>query len=185
MERAEKIESTRFLGSEFIVWIWFCSEALEARLEVPGFGPAEVWLDTLLVLEAPEEKGERVALRGLAPSGGEEARVALAQGKLPTQARLHLRLDPEDYGFVLRADTLARSQVQLPAKLKEAGEERFLERMQLLERLDGMFDALFREFLRVRVSPSWERQIVPALREWVGGGDLPSAAVVRGWLKKR
>jgi hypothetical protein len=184
VERAERIETTRFLGSEFIVLLWFASEALEGAVDLPELGRAELWLDTLLVLQAPEDKTECVTLRGLAPSGGEEARTALAEGKLPTQARVHVRLEPRDFAFVLRADTLQRSGVVLPAQLREAGDERFYERLALLEECDRILGALWRDFAQLRTSALWGRELTSALRAWVKDGNTPSAAQLRAWIAK-
>ena len=172
MDLLEKVETTRFVGREFLVWLWFKSELMQGDLELDGQGQVELWLDTSLTLESPVDKLEKTTLKGLAPSGGDEAKVALQHGKLPVKARISLVLGEEQFAFVLDAASLARAGVQVPSVLKEDDDERFLERMSLLERLDDVFTALYREFIQLRLSKGWEQEFVPALAAWARGEDV-------------
>lgn len=181
---AERIESTRFLGNELIVWLWFRTEVYQAGFEVPDVGDAEVWLETLIALEAPDAKTERLALRGALASGWREAKVALAEGKLPTQVKVHVRVDPDDWTCVLDARTLSRSQVQVPAKIKAEGDERFYERMALLDRLDQVLAVVFAEFSALRASPAWSDKVVPAIQAWLTGRVSLGLKEYRGLVRR-
>lgn len=184
MDLVERIEGTRFLGGEFIVWLWFKSELFEGELDVPGFGKVELWLDTLLSFESQLDKAEKTTLRGLAPSTTPEAREALKQGKLPSRARISARLGPQDYALVLTASTLAISSASIPALITDSGDERFYERMQLLEELDRLIAALYEEFIQLRLGPLWESELVPAIRGWARGREELTAPAYRGLLKR-
>lgn len=184
MDLLDRIEGTRFLGSEFIVWLWFKSELFEGEFDVPGFGKVELWLDTLLSFESPLDKAEKTTLRGIAPSTTPEAREAIKQGKLPTRARISARLGPQDYALVLAAPTLAISSATIPALIDDDGDERFYERMQLLEELDRLLAALYEEFIQLRLGPLWESELVPAIRDWAKGREHLTAPAYRGLLKR-
>jgi len=55
----DTIENTRFLGPEFLVWMWFKSELFGSELELDGYGQIELWLDSQLVLESQiDSRGE-------------------------------------------------------------------------------------------------------------------------------
>ena len=52
MNLADLIETRRFLGSEFMMWLWFKSETHDGLMDVAGHGAIEVVYDDRLVLEA-------------------------------------------------------------------------------------------------------------------------------------
>ncbi len=161
-------ESRRFLGREFLAWLWFESELFETSFVVAGFGDCELWLEKSVALESfGEREVEKSKLTGEAPSGRPEAREALRQGKLPTQAKLMVRRGEQDFALVLTADTLGLSGVKIPALLKGEGDEPFFERIQLIEELEGAIEALYRDFLLLRLDASYGRAVMPAMRAWM------------------
>ena len=172
---AESIETRRFLGREFVTWLWFQSETFEQKLSIEGFGECELWLERSLVLEALTEAGkEKATLAGVAPSGGPEAREALRQGKLPTKAKIAIRRDEQDFALTLDADGLSLSGVKIPALLKGDGDDPFYERMQLIEEVEGAIEALYRDFLVERLGPGWDKAVVPAMRAWMNDEETPA-----------
>ncbi|MEO7093675.1 MAG: hypothetical protein ABI175_10520 [Polyangiales bacterium] len=164
-------ETRRFLGREFLAWTWFESELFETRFtasQTGSFGDCEIWLERSLALESNGERElEKSKLTGEAPSGRPEAREALRQGKLPTQAKLVVQRGEQQFSLVLDADTLGLSGVKIPALLKGEGDEPFYERIQLIEQLEGAIEALYRSFLLLRLDASWGRAVMPAIRAWM------------------
>jgi hypothetical protein len=86
----ERIETTRFLGPEFLTWFWFKSELFEGNLSRPDGSALEGWLDAQLLMQSASDKRERTRLYGLAPSASPEAKLSLLRGKWPMQARVCL-----------------------------------------------------------------------------------------------
>jgi hypothetical protein len=169
------IETRRFLGREFLVWLWFESELFEQKFSIEGFGECELWLEKSLVLESLTEAGkERATLSGVAPSGGPEAREALRQGKMPVKAKLAMKRDEQDFALALDADGLSLSGVKVPAVLKGEGDEPFQERITLIEELEGAIETLYREFLVARLQPDWDKAVVPAIRAWMNDEETPA-----------
>lgn len=172
----ELIETRRFLGREFLAWLWFESEVFEERFSIEGFGECELHLEKQLTLESGPDfdqsrEKEQSKLTGFAPSGTPEAREALRRGKLPTKAKLVVRRDEQDFALVLDADALALSGVKIPALIKGEGEDPFYERIQLIEEIEGAIEALFRSFLLVRLDAAWTRDVVPAMKAWMREQD--------------
>ena len=161
-------ETRRFLGREFLAWLWFETELFEQRFAIEGFGECDVWLERSIALESNGEREvEKSKLTGEAPSGRPEAREALRQGKLPTQAKLVVKRGEQDFSLALDADTLGLSGVKIPALLKKEGDEPFYERIQLIEELEGAIESLYRSFLVLRLDASWGRTVMPAIRAWM------------------
>jgi hypothetical protein len=175
MALLEAIEKHRFLGREFLIWLWFESEQFEAEFEIPRY-VFKLWFEGQITLEVNKEERECSKLSGVAPSATSEAREALRQGKYPTQARLHLEHDERQYTFMLAAETLGISGVKLPALIKEEEEERFFERMYLIEELETMIEGLFAQFLALKLSASWSTHILPAIQGWIRDEPLLDTA---------
>jgi len=176
-ELIERIETTRFLGPELLLWVWLRQELFNEPVALGKLGEAEVWLDRKLTLEHILDRTERVAVRGAQPSGSPEAREAVRNMKVPVAARLVLRLAERDFAFDFNASRFLLGGGAVPALLKEEGDDAFLERTSLLEQLTGLLDALFAAFLRERLAPSWSKAWEPALVAWVEGENVPASAL--------
>ncbi len=170
---AEAIETRKFLGREFLAWIWFESQLFESTFAMVDDGEKktfELWPEKRLVLERLSEAGkEKDVMTGLAPTGTEEALEAIRQGKWPTSMKLGLRLDEQEFAFAIDGDSLALSQVKIPALLKGDGDDPFYERMNLIEKLERIVEGLYLSFLARRLdSLSWDmtRQ---AMINWANG----------------
>ncbi len=181
----DRIGRGRFLGREFLVWLWFESEVFDGELELAGTGVFEIHLDTQIVLCLDKEQSR---LKGRAPSGGREAREALRQGKTPTNARLRLTKGEHDYAFQLAADKLGLSAVKIPTHVKDEKHDQFYERMYLIEELEVLLDGLYSDFLALRLGKAWNESILPMIQTWVREEEVDSEAYGRARtaaLKKR
>ena len=54
--------------------------------------------------------------------------------------------------------------------------ESFYERMHLAREVEDLLEALYRDFLALRLSAAWQKTVVPALREWVRGEEVDADA---------
>lgn len=176
-ELVERVETTRFLGAELLLWLWLRSELVTDPIALGELGEAEVWLDRKLVLEHVLDRAERVAVRGAQPAGSSEAREAVRNAKLPVTARVVLRLAERDFAFDLNAPRFSIGAGAVPALLKEDGDDAFLERIALIEQLTGLLDALFAAFLRERLAPSWSKTWEAALGAWLEGKHVPAVVL--------
>jgi len=168
VDRVDRIEKSRFLGREFLVWLWHESEHADGVLPIGKGESVSLWLEEQLTLVSDDLLGRsECKLKGSTPSTTTEAKEALRAGKLPIKAKIRIDRPPQSWSFVFEADTLGLASVSIPALLTEEEDEKFYERMQLVEELEEMLGALFETFLRLRTSPNWERHALPALRVWV------------------
>ncbi len=182
MDRVARIETTRFLGSEFLAFLWFKSEIQADGFPMGEHGKVEMWLETALSLTSLLDPGEKISLKGAAPSSTPEASSALRQGKLPERATIRLAVGDDEYGFSFHGPKFALSGVSLPEVLVEESDEAFYERMRLLEQLDAIVTDLYREFLAIRLSALWHDELVPALRDWVKGKATLTSRSYQGLL---
>jgi len=167
----ERIETTRFLGPEFLVWLWFKSEVFEGEWQRPDDSQIELWLDSQMVLQSNSDKNERTVLRGLAPSATPEAKLALVRGKVPLRARVCITHENQEFSLVFDAPSFSMGSLKVPALLVEAEDETFYERMRLIEHVEDLWNELYTEFLSLRLSSQWQSVMLPALEDWAVGGE--------------
>jgi recombination associated protein RdgC len=172
MDLVDRIETTRFLGGEFLLWLWFSRDVTGGEIYIKGRGTLLVSLETQLGLADPIAERERVLIRGMDPFGGTEAGEALAAGKLPRKVGLRIVFEQSEWVMTLDSSTLALSGVKLPALANEREDELLNERMRLLEQVHDLVQALYAHFLGVRLSSAWDSDVLPALRRWVLSGEV-------------
>ena len=176
-ELFQRVETTRFLGPEFLLWLWLRSELVEQPFELDDSGSYEVWLDQALTLESPLDRNERVTIRGAAPTDAEEAREAIRARKFPVRGRIILQGTARDFKCGLVAPRLGIAAASVPAVLNSEASEAFVERMNLAADLFSALDRLYGLFLRDRLSDTWKAGWEPAIASWVEGDAVPPSAL--------
>jgi hypothetical protein len=158
--------SRDFLGNEFLLWLWYLTEAVSDTLKLSDDSEVTVMFADRLVLECPRGQTGRQTLQADNPARLPEARRALRAGKLPRSAGLVLVRHDQQYELTLQAETLAFRSVQMP--VTEAVEERarLEERVTQLRHLMETLDLLYDAFGRRRCGPHWFKDL-PALQKWV------------------
>ncbi|MEN8199260.1 MAG: hypothetical protein ABFR63_04215 [Thermodesulfobacteriota bacterium] len=174
MDLVDLIAEKRFLGQEFLTWLWWKSEERGGVVALPGEGDIVVVFEKHMLLEYGEgETNEKLICRGL-QTELQEARTGLVMGKKLEQARIQLAYNDYEWNFTLAAALMEFRNVKLPKTGGDSGgddnpEERegmILERIFLFEELLRIVLELFRVFLKVRVTEDWREELLK-VREWV------------------
>lgn len=178
MDLVDLIEEKRFLGQEFMVWLWYKSEERGGAVLVPEIGgDILVVFEKHMLLEFGEgEAHEKLVCRGLMTEL-REARAGLALGKKPEQARIRIERDNHEWNLTLKAKLFEFQNVRLPKT--EAGaddrddpaamEGRILDQIGLYELAVRTVDQLFRMFLQTRTGPDWAAELAK-IQVWVRKG---------------
>ena len=162
---AALVEMNRFVGREFLLWLWFESELYETNLAPTRGDPIALWLEgTLTLADDTDETRVKSAMPGATP----EAKQSLRQGKLPKETRLRAVLHDLEYSWKMKADDLAIAGLKVPAQLRAKDDkyEALYERMRLVETIESELEALFHDFLALRLDHAWDRAVVPMLIAW-------------------
>jgi hypothetical protein len=205
MQLVDRIEKRRFVGREFLLWLWFESELFDATLRTAAHGTFGLWLEKRLTLSF-DKRSTKIA--GPTPGYGREAKEALLAGQLPESAGVRIAKGEQETGFLLKAEGLAIGGLKLPTVLdrkeeqepelvremrgarggrggKKKGKqvdrdddahELFYERMQLTAELEEIVEALYADFRSLRLSATWTEHVVPAMRAWVRGEEVDADA---------
>lgn len=170
MDLLDQMNRTAFLGNEFLTWLWYRAEVHDGEFELdPEFGPFDLYFEDKLVvgneLVAPQED----SFKGGHPASSLEARMALRLGKLAREAKMRIARGTQEWEFVLKGHNLQLSGIKIPAVLSREDDEKFGERMFLLEQLETMIKGLFEMFLKLRLAPSWSETTHTDLQHWIAG----------------
>ncbi|WP_051305903.1 hypothetical protein [Desulfogranum mediterraneum] len=174
MDLVDLIQEKRFLGQEFLAWLWYKSEERGGYVDLPGIGDVLVIFEKHMLLEYGEgEASEKVICRGL-QTELKEAREGLRLAKKPEQARLRLARGDHEYGVTLAAATLEFRNVRLPktAGTEDGGKDpdslegQILERVALFEELTFLVNSLFAQFISIRATNRWTEELVH-IRNWI------------------
>ena len=175
MDLVDLIAEKRFLGQEFLTWLWWKSEERGGSVELPGEGDITVVFEKHMLLESGEgESAEKIVCTGL-QAELQEARTGLQMGKKLEQARIVLNHNSYEYSFTLAAALMEFRNVRLP-KTESTEDDKMdnpeeiegmtLERIYLFEELIKLVNTLFRMFLDVRLGTGW-RDELQKVRSWV------------------
>jgi hypothetical protein len=202
MQLLERIEKRRFVGREFLLWLWFEGELFDETLHVAPHGELGLAIEREIALSNGKET---TRIQGLSPARTREAKESLRLGKLPERATFRLILGEQEATFSLKAETLALGGLALPRILTEGdapapGElgaatfvprrgkrttveedaereaegrsEVLLDRLDRTRAIEAILEALYRDFLRLRLGDAWAGLVVPAMRQWIADEPL-------------
>jgi hypothetical protein len=166
MNLLSKIERTRFLGREFLTWLWFQSDTTEGRVSTEGDG-VEVWFDGKLTMESVGDIREQSVIKSENPIETAEAKEALKSGKTPIEARIRVICGQKQWLTLVKSDQLQFSGMKLPALLVEDEEQAIYERLYLMEELEGIIEHLYGRFAENRLDDEKWRSTLADIRHWI------------------
>jgi hypothetical protein len=162
----------RFLGFEFLTWIWYFIECMDGSIQA-GEKTANIHLGERMVLVLPGEGKERVICTSQA-NFLHEARTALRQGKMVEEVQLFFIVGENEYLLTLDSSLWVIKGLKTPKQLPDYGQDdpdgRFLEKMYFVEEVFATLDALYTRFLADRLA-GWETDSLPQLNEWIRKGE--------------
>jgi hypothetical protein len=178
MDLVDIISEKKFLGQEFLTWLWYKSEERGGSVFLPGSGDIQLVFEKHMLLESGEgESLEKLICRGL-QAELQEARTGLLMGKKLEQARIYLAKGDYEYRLTFGATLFEFRNVKLPRTISAneeaadplAWEAKVLERISMAEEALQTMDELFRMFLQIRTGADWSKELA-SLKSWIAKGS--------------
>jgi hypothetical protein len=166
--REALLRGKAYLGREFLTWLLWRSEAGEPLAQFEKGGLTVLFLGRVVLKGVSGDVTELSARGSMAPYS-EQVRHALDRGLLVHQARLQLTHGEQAFEVTLDAEFLDVRSAKLPQLMSEEEDSRMGERLYLAERLSAMIQTLVEAFLPVRAGRTWNKQVVPAMKQWMRG----------------
>ena len=172
MKPLELMEQGRFLGEEFLLWLWLRSMTEGGASGEEGDGSA-CFVDDAIQLTSERGEVKEISLRKGNPAESREAFESLSRGMRPAKVKLRILSGDLEWVFTLNAATLDMGTLKLPPSTGKAPHERLHDRIFLLEEGAGHLERRLKRFLRTRAEDSDGLQ--EAMRAWVRAGRAGEA----------
>jgi len=161
----------KFLGNEFLTWLWFIVENDMERLQKIEKDLVYLNIGNRIVLENKiNDAVETITILG-DDAGLEEGIISLGKGAVVTEINLLYKSGDNEWRFTIKGESMNISNLKTPeTAIVESSEEiegMVLEKAYLYERATELIDNLFNEFIKLRVSGKWTESIVPNIRKWI------------------
>jgi hypothetical protein len=194
-----------------LLWLWFESESLDATVSTRAHGSFGLWLEKRMLLSAGKQstritapspglgrEAKEALLAGQLP---ESAGIRIARDEDETGfqfnaerfaiagLKLNTVLDqaPEQEQADLVAELKNQHRGRPRGKSKEpdddASYEKFYERMRLTQEIEALIEALYADFLALRLQDTWAHDVAPKLQAWARGEEVDADAYLS--IKKR
>ena len=167
MKPMELIEQGRFLGEEFLLWLWMRGLAEGGTSGLEGDHSA-CFVDDAMQLVTERGDVKELSLRKGNPAESREAFEALSRGMRPAKAKVRLLSGDMEWTFTLGAAGLEISTLKLPPSQAKDPQGRVADRLFLLEEGTAHLERRFQAFLEQRAQDP--DGLEGALKDWVRQG---------------
>ena len=153
------LSTDSILGQEFLTWLWYKSDALPDSFCDTANIPFQLFMEHRVVVQGGEGDQLETASVSGALSPLLEARFGLATGKKVTRASLRLEQNGLSWRLALKAEDFSVNGLKGPktehGDVDDDPDALLLERIYHMERCMALLDALYSDFLRLRLSRQW------------------------------
>jgi hypothetical protein len=161
----------RFLGNEFLTWLWYTLENRSAQLAKIDADLSALEIGNRMVLENRRSEGvETITIKG-DDAGLEEGLLALRKGALVTEMNLIYRSGDNTWQFNIKGESLNLSSFKTPetagTQKQEDIEGAVLEKIFLYEKVILFIEGAFRHFVRLRISENWDKNNITQIKQWI------------------
>jgi hypothetical protein len=166
----------RFLGDEFITWLWFLIETDQNAIRSIDPDCTALEIGNRIVLENRKSKSlERISIKG-DDAGLEEGRLALKKGALLTELNLIFKTGENQWQFSLKGESLNLSNLKTPGPSNPASPEEMefflLDKAEQFNKIIKFIELTFKSFIHLRISDNWSKKVVPDIKKWMSSIDV-------------
>lgn len=170
MDVAVAYNRFKFLGEEFLTWLWFVIEKDPVILKKADPDLTSLEIGNRIVLEKRHKKSvERITIKG-ENAGLEEAMLALQKGALVAELNLVYRSTEQKWQFTIKGESLNLSSLKTPKTTAPESPEDMegvvLEKIFLYDKILQFLDKLYKTFIKYRVSTRWQKRDISLIKKW-------------------
>ena len=158
LEIAVAYNRFKFLGDEFLTWLWFVIEQDLAVLKNADPDLTSFEIGSRMVVEKKYKKTvERITIKA-EDAGLAEARMALKNGALVTELNLVYRSAQHKWQFSLKGESLNLSSLQTPKIAPPESPDEMEARV---------LEKLYKHFIKLRTSNRWNSREISLIKKWL------------------
>jgi hypothetical protein len=161
----------KFLGHEFLTWLWFMVEKDPKRLSETADKLEGLQIGNRVKLENNRNRElETITIKG-DEAGLEEGLLALQKGAVVTELNLACKINSHTWQFTIKGESFHIANLKTPAtgplEEKTDFEGKILEKTYLYGEAIQLIETLFENFLNTRLSSDWKQSVIPHIRDWI------------------
>jgi len=164
MKPMEVIEQGRFLGEEFLLWLWMRG-LQEGGTSGKDGDLSACFIDDEVTLVSERGDVKELSLRKGTPQESLEAFEALSRGMRPCRAKVRMLAGDMEWVFMLGAAQLEISAMKLPPTQAKDMQGRVSDRLFLLEEGTSHVERRFALFLDARANGPGAME--KAFKDWI------------------
>ncbi len=152
----------KFLGNEFLTWLFFIIENNQGRLGKTDKEFVSLDIGNRIVLEKKNQDSvDTITVTG-DDAGLEEVMISLQKGAVVIELNLLYKSGDYDWKFSIKGESLNIFSLKVPrtgsVEKKEDIEGAVLEKMYLYEKVVMLVNMLYKEFIKLRISNRWKKE---------------------------
>jgi hypothetical protein len=162
----------KFLGDEFLTWLWFVIEqdpSILKRLD-PDLTSFEIG-NRIVLKKRHKNAVERITIKG-EDADLDEAMLALKKGALVAEFNLIYRSAQQKWQFTLKGESLNLSSLKTPQTAAPESQDDLaavvLEKIFLYDKILQFLEKLYKYFIKLRISNSWQGREIARIKKWIG-----------------
>jgi len=161
----------RFIGDEFLTWLWFLIENDQNMIRSIDPDCTALEIGNRIVLENRKSKSlERISIKG-DDAGLEEGRLALKKGALLSELSLIFKTGENQWPFSLKGESLNLSNLKTSGPSNPPSQEEMefflLAKAEHFNKIINFVELLFKAFIHLRISVNWNKKVVPNIKKWI------------------
>lgn len=164
----------KFLGNDFLTWIWFLIETdqdISSFLNSKDTITLEVGNSIVLENKLGDKSKEKISIKG-DQAGLEEGTTALKKGAFVTQINLISKINEDEYKFSIKGESLNVTGLKTPktdlSKNSDEIEGLILEKSFFCFKIFEVIDTLFLNYVEQRISEDWNTKGLQDIKNWIG-----------------
>ena len=163
----------KFLGCEFLTWLWFMIENDQPRLRRIMPEVASIVVGNRVKLENRSQNSlESITIKG-DDAGLEEGLLSLRKGAVVVELNIVATVGEQEWRTTFKGESFHLSNLRPPdTGAMETSEDLdgfLLEKVYLYDKLIHWMDDLFVHFLKIRLSETWRDEGLLPLVSWIEG----------------
>ncbi len=165
----------KFLGNEFLTWIWFLIENdIDLSPYFESGEPVTLDIGNGIVLEnnLKDKSTERISIKG-DQAGLEEGTTALKKGAYVIQINLTCTIGDTEYKLTLKGESLNVTGLKTPVVSRSSDTDEtegfLLEKTHLYLKIFQVIDTLFLKYVQLRTQDDWKHAQLQEIRKWIDG----------------
>ena len=161
----------KFLGYEFLTWLWFAIENHPNDLTNGDAMTAVITVGNKIIIENHQEnRMETLSIKG-DHANFDEGLLALKKGAMVTELHLLFQEDQNTWQVTIKGENINLLSIKHPEtgsiETADDTEGFVLEKIYHYQKLMTYMDAFFNRFIHLRLSDQWTNTIVPQIKKWI------------------